>query len=144
MLNKTYYLHVGLINATRCIFLSWYHFVTQCNYILSFFVQWEIKHATRQKKTTTKPPCHMYGSLEKIKVLRVWHEFPPYPGGHLQTFGATQVPPCWQLQIALNKNTRCYNKTPQNIYYFYFQLLFHFFPFHARRHFKAQIVAIDN
>lgn len=76
-------------------------------------------------------------------VLRVWHEFPPYPGGHLQTFGATQVPPCSQLQIALNKKTFYYNKTLQNIYYFQFQLLFHFFPFHARRHFKAQIVVID-
>lgn len=141
MLNKTYYLHVGLINATRCIFLY-----TQCNYILSFFVQWEIKHATRQKKKKQQQnhPVICMAVWKKIKVLRVWHEFPPYPGGHLQTFGATQVPPCWQLQIALNKNTRCYNKTPQNIYYFYFQLLFHFFPFHARRHFKAQIVAIDN
>lgn len=48
----------------------------------------------RGQKNPTKPPCHMYGSLEKDKVLRVWHEFPPNPGGHLQTFGATQVPPC--------------------------------------------------
>lgn len=140
MLNKTYYLHVCLINATRCIFLPWYHFVKQCNYIFSFFCSMRNKtcHAARKKNVICMAVC------KKIKVLRVWHEFPPYPGGHLQIFGATQVPPCWQLQIALNKNTCCYNKNPQYIYYFQFQLLFHFFPFHARRHFKAEIVVIYN
>lgn len=85
----------------------------------------------------------MYGSLEKDNSLASLARISSISGGHLQTFGATQVPPCSQLQIALNKKTFYYNKTLQNIYYFQFQLLFHFIPFHARRHFKAQIVVID-
>lgn len=48
--------------------------------------------------------------LEKI-VLRVWHELPSYPDGHLQRFGATQTPPFWQLQMALNKkNDTLFNR----------------------------------
>lgn len=51
-------------------------------------------HAAKKKKQQQNHPVICMAVWKKIKVLRVWHEFPPYPGGHLQTFGATQVPPC--------------------------------------------------